>query len=376
MMPHAVSRPAAAPSAKLGTLELGRFLAASIVVLTHWLPDVNTHAAHAGQTVFAGWHAPGAIGVQYFFVLSGFVMASAHLGDFGRLTAPLRFWWRRACRIYPSYWLALVIPIHYLSGFLTPAFSLQLFTLSPWHDGDFIAPAWSLRYEIAFYTIFGLCLLPWLGRPLLAAWILLTLWRWAPGPALALLHLPPPFLVNELATRYGDRFTSFMDIYFFAGLAAGYGFARLRGAGAVISTALTGAGAVLSLVMLSRLGWGDQYGAPGTQVPLMACGLAMLLLGLAGLERHGWLRLGRWAERAGALSYPLYILHAPLLLAWDQFSRALKLSLLDLYGLSFVGLLTLYLAAAAVTFWYDQPLQRQFRRLGRGTALAIAARRA
>lgn len=77
---------ASAHPAKQGSkfliLELGRFIAASLVVLTHLLPQVNDYAALGGRELFHGWQPPGAIGVQYFFVLSGFVMMTAHIKDF------------------------------------------------------------------------------------------------------------------------------------------------------------------------------------------------------------------------------------------------------------------------------------------------------
>jgi peptidoglycan/LPS O-acetylase OafA/YrhL len=342
-------------------LEIGRFIAASTVVFAHLTGGVDGYAALPVHPIFDGLGRAGALGVQYFFVLSGFVMVSAHYNDFGKPGATLKFWWRRACRIYPSYWLALIIPIYYLHGFLTPSFSAQLFTLSPWHISDFIAPAWSLRYEMAFYMIFGLCLLPYVGKPLFALWVGLCVWRWVPGHMLHVLHLPPPFLLARLAKEGGDHFLSFFDYYFFAGAAAGAILMRFS-PGRRTSAALLVGGAVLLLLSLPQIKYGDSYGDPMT-VLVEAGFIATLMLGLAGLERHGIIRLGKTAARLGAMSYPLYILHTVFLLwAWNELPRP-KLSPGGEYVVFFLAVVAIYGASALATFYFDQPVQRVLRRL-------------
>ena len=115
----------------LGSLEIGRFVAASVVVLTHFFPDVPRFARHPDEITLGQIHMPGAIAVQYFFVLSGFVMMTAHRADFGQLARVPIFWWRRACRIYPMYWVALGIMFYYLLSGLTPLHAFQLISLQP-----------------------------------------------------------------------------------------------------------------------------------------------------------------------------------------------------------------------------------------------------
>ena len=61
---------------------------------------------------YAGTQLPtvvryGDLGVDIFFVLSGFVMVAIA----GRGVGPLNFLWRRFVRIYPTYWLATAIMI-------------------------------------------------------------------------------------------------------------------------------------------------------------------------------------------------------------------------------------------------------------------------
>ena len=89
---------------------------------------------------------------------------------------------------------------------------------------------------------------------------------------------------------------------------------------------------------------------------------AALMLGLAALERLGHLRLGAWVRRLGAMSYPLYILHAPLLLAVWQITGSFHLATSGQWVMLGVGIMGLYAAAALATVTLDQPLQRRMRR--------------
>ncbi|WP_145615037.1 acyltransferase family protein [Nitrospirillum bahiense] len=366
---HADGRPdqdagVGAGAAKLRTLELGRFLAATIIVLTHLLLWVNKLAAAGADPLLGGWRPPGAFGVTYFFVLSGFVMMTAHHGDWGDAAAVPRFWWRRLCRIYPTYWLALLIPVYYLHSTVAPASLAQMYLLSPWHDKDFIPAAWSLRHELVFYFFFGLALMPRVGRPILALWIGATLWRWVPWPALDMLRLPHPTWLNHVVETYlGERLFSYFNFYFIAGLAAGWIFLKRR-PGPQASLALLALGVVTILATLPEIDWGRDYGTPAMMMRMSVL-FAVTLLGLVGLERHGMLRLGRLADRAGALSYPLYILHMPLLLALELNLPAFTAGGWALRGLFLAGLLLLYAASLLVSVTFDQPMQRALRALGR-----------
>jgi peptidoglycan/LPS O-acetylase OafA/YrhL len=346
---------------KLGSLELGRFIAASVVVLSHVPWDVRHFAAGPHNSMLGSWVAPGPFAVQYFFVLSGFVMMSAHHRDFGRLAAVPNFWWRRACRIFPMYWLSLAVPMYFLWSGVQPFKGFQLVTLLPGNFSDFVPPAWSLRYEMAFYVMFGLCLLPVVGRWLLGFWVLAVAWLWAP-PVLARLIDPPRlYPLHHFIYIYASHFLSTFEMEFFAGLLAGAMFIKFSG-GRKLGSALLAAGALLLLACGPALHWGSNYVSP-TLMPVVSLGFAAVILGLATLERHGALRLGRWASRLGAISYPLYILHTSMMLIFDECCHGwLKLGTAGLYALFLGGLAGIYLVAMLAAFGIDQPLQRWLRR--------------
>ena len=352
---------------KLGALELGRFIAALMVMLSHAVPFVNRHAASPDGLVFGGLAFPGSLGVQFFFVLSGFVMASSHHQDFGSLAAVPRFWWRRACRIYPAYWLALLIPVYYLYRGMHPVETLHLFLADPWVSNDFqefIPAAWTLRFELAFYFMFGLCLLPYIGKPLLGAWVALTLWHCI-DPIQPLLHKPFTMPFYWFIHDRAPRFVSFLEFYFFAGLAAGFIYAKCR-LGRRAGIVLMAVSLVTFLAMLPTEDWGRTYSAmPGFMLG-MAAVIAAIILALAALERGGVIRLGRTALWAGAMSYPLYIFHEPIQLLINNNTNLGQYQLPALYLCAAGVIATILTVTALVTFLYDQPIQRLLRRVGRG----------
>lgn len=361
-MPRSQRRLKSGGTEKFYTLELGRFLAALAVMLAHWFGEVNSHSA-SGHDIFAGFMPPFALAVQYFFVLSGFVMARAHHQDFGKWGSPLKFWWRRGWRIYPVYWLALLIPIYYLHGALAqPLFAFRIFSLAPFNTGDFIAPAWSLRYEIGFYLVFGIALLPFIGRWVLALWIMLVLWSCAPNAALAVLHVPAPTAFHSLIKATGIRLFDGADSYFLAGLLAGMISIKLPPKMSM-SVVITVVAAVGLLLLQPSFEWGHSYGTSKTEIMGYALILAALLVGLTGLEQKNGLRLPRFCGGLGAMSYPLYITHTAVMLIFSVELHKVKWHAPVLYTICFLGIIVYLMIAWAVTSLYDQPIQRAVKRL-------------
>jgi exopolysaccharide production protein ExoZ len=345
---------------RLGSLEIGRFVAASTVVLLHVFGDLPRFGTGhvAAFSASLALMLPGPLAAQYFFVLSGFVMMTAHRRDFGQLSAVPRFWWRRAYRIYPMYWLSLAIVTIFLYPGLTPRLSFMLISLVPFEMTEFVSQGWTLRYEMAFYIGFGLCLLPYAGRVLLAFWVFGVLWCWRPAALASFLVCAPTQALNWAAHAAPLFFAPF-DLFFFAGLAAGV----IR-----FSNTKTGIAAIVLGIMIMVLAgpayrWGLSYGGPLTPLAT-GSGLGLVILGCATLERSGALRVGAWARRLGTMSYPLYILHAQIMLLvgkvlWGR---------LHTHGLLLVVFCVVYLvvifgASAAAAFWLDKPLQRVLRRV-------------
>lgn len=144
-------------STKLLSVQVARGVAANLVVLQHlWQFELK----YAGTRLPFAVHY-GDLGVDVFFVVSGFIMAAVA----GRGIGALEFLWKRAARIYPTYWLAVLIMLGAavaLPGVVhenVGRVSLwRCFLLIPPTKPQVITPAWSLVHEMYFYVIFAVFL--------------------------------------------------------------------------------------------------------------------------------------------------------------------------------------------------------------------------
>jgi peptidoglycan/LPS O-acetylase OafA/YrhL len=143
-----------APSKRLRELDFLRGIAILLVLLRH-------------QSLFFYLSAVGWIGVDLFFVLSGFLVSGLLFKEyykFGNI-APKRFLIRRGFKIYPIYYLfyipyLVLILLNYqlsLRGLLGDLFFIQNYA---WGWGYAYFASWSLAVEEHFY--FGLALALWL----------------------------------------------------------------------------------------------------------------------------------------------------------------------------------------------------------------------
>jgi peptidoglycan/LPS O-acetylase OafA/YrhL len=138
-----------------------RALAATAVLLTH--VGFQTGAALAGPA--AGLLARLDFGVTVFFLLSGFLLYRPHaVAHLWSTPAPRvgPYLWRRALRILPAYWLAvlgamLLLPENRHSGpgvWLSQLLLLQTYQASGLLPG--LSQVWSLGTEVAFYLFLPL----------------------------------------------------------------------------------------------------------------------------------------------------------------------------------------------------------------------------
>src|SRR5579863_596949 len=86
-----------------------RFLAAFYVVLFHSLPWLrNKYQVPETLQIFLG---NGYLAVSLFFILSGFILAYTYEGQIEGSRNLFRFWQARFARIYPVYFLSLLLCI-------------------------------------------------------------------------------------------------------------------------------------------------------------------------------------------------------------------------------------------------------------------------
>ena len=170
------------PQSRFALLDLLRLFAALMVVAFHWL--FRGHASGQQLTAFpdAGKLAVyGYIGVNWFFVISGFVIAWTAEGRTAVNFAVLRF-----ARLYPGYLACMTITF-----LMTVSYNWQQFSTG-WIDwlanSTMFAPIlgrefmdgayWSIVVDIVFYgwVFIGLATGLWSRRiPIAAFWLALSL---------------------------------------------------------------------------------------------------------------------------------------------------------------------------------------------------------
>ncbi len=296
------------------SLQTGRAAAALLVCLFHAMGCV-AHGKYFNQPWAMAPFSWGVIAVEYFFVLSGFILFTVHRDDLFKVDRFIPYVIKRIVRIYPTYLLvcsgvllaALVIPelrsalpqqpMALLSRLLLVSRYLQA-PIGGEGSPSVLTVAWSLECEVVFYGLFGLMLLGRVGGGVLVLGLIAAF-----GCRIAGWPLP----------RLGYFVTSEFGIAFLLGAAAGaLNRARFR---MPLSEWVTGL-LILMLFLLhaddARLLW------PNQQVRALVTGLCAggLLLAQIACEERG-LPVGRhpWIQTLGDASYALYLIHFPLISA-------------------------------------------------------------
>src|SRR3569833_1234402 len=182
---------------RLDGLQMLRFFAAFAVLLEHVMHEALSFGIAPDSLISRLEPVDFGVGVDVFFVISGFIMLHISADKFGRPGAASDFLLRRIVRLVPLYWLftlamlaaMLLVPGQLAHTRLDPAHILASFGFIPWRDSTGLAHpilglGWTLNYEMYFYAVFALMLLV----PLRAGgWTIAGLFV-----ALALAHLAVP----------------------------------------------------------------------------------------------------------------------------------------------------------------------------------------
>ena len=145
---------------RLSGVEAARGLAALLVVLVH-ASSMLSSPKYFGRKPFGGIFAFGHAGVDFFFVLSGFIIYYVHHNDVGCSDKFGSYAWKRFVRIFPNYWMATLL----LCGILVVSPSRDGWERDSWGQlssalcalGARADPSvgWTLRHELVFYALFG-----------------------------------------------------------------------------------------------------------------------------------------------------------------------------------------------------------------------------
>jgi len=374
----------------LDALTGARFLAAIWVVLYHYngrfrfasqaQQDQYAAGPHSHLDMFIG---QGHLAVDFFFLLSGFILAYTYLDSDGSLRGGSQaFWVARIARIYPIYLVGLLVGLGpYLADshtFMSVVGSglAHIFMLQAWipQTLDWNQPSWSLSVEAFFYALFPL-LLPLIARARRSGLWLILACSWLAFAAM-LLTLWAVGVTQGLTTLWwwGD-FVRYVPLFslpeFIVGVALVLLFVRygrdaipvlrnasddlLRNATIWVVVAL-----LVVLISLPAIGFstGDVDGMAIFAMPLLAALIYLLAFqtgGVARLLAHPrlvWL---------GEISYGVYILHWPVWYLVSGFATTFLHVEVDNFALLIVYL-GLVLVAAGLGFKYiERPGRRAIR---------------
>jgi peptidoglycan/LPS O-acetylase OafA/YrhL len=155
-----------APKDELVSLQALRAVAAVMISLHHFAQLVHVHAPTNPVTWLLLERGP--LFLDFFFVLSGFVIAITAERHVGRTW---QFLVNRGVRIFPNYWfyttllvvsVALMPPWSYLTSWTPRSLALSFFLVPHQNPNGyglfpFLYTGWSLTYEVFFYGLVAAC---------------------------------------------------------------------------------------------------------------------------------------------------------------------------------------------------------------------------
>lgn len=337
------------PRMKLSGVEASRGVAAVLVVLYHAALHIE---AHVGGRIAYGIAHFGHAGVDFFFVLSGFIISFVHHRDIGKPRRLAHYAQRRFTRVFPFYWIVLVYYLadqalfhrDELPGAADMVFN---FLLLPHAREPIVGGAWTLVFEVLFYMVIAVAICSRrLGALLLVAWALIIAlgasgYEWGAGLSL-LSALSAPFCLE-----------------FFLGIGAAYvlltrkvphsGVIALAG---IVAFGLAGIAEVVGA--LNGFGWTARVVYGGCSV--------LIVLGLVERERLGRIKVPRVMALLGQASYSVYLVHLIAIgIAFKYLAR------LIVFTTTWSWVLWLSLSAFAVfvgvlaSMWLERPSINFFR---------------
>jgi exopolysaccharide production protein ExoZ len=320
--------------ARLTSVQALRGLAALWVLLLH----VGIFSQERCDTIFLGdMFRHGRLGVDCFFVISGFIICLVHRRDIGVPAASRRYVLRRFIRVYPLLFLANTIKVTYLLAFgygIPPEkksidLILSSFLMLPHSEGLLIAVAWTLSHEALFYGVFLLLII------LYRRWACAIIALWVLG-----IVCLGCCASGTLGTGLAFLFKAY-NLEFIMGMLAAvllqHGVSRRQSLLAIV----LGVG-----LLAAGIFWYDEIGTLNAVLRRVYWGtvFSLIVLGACAVESRRSLKLPRVVLLLGDASYSVYLFHTSFLdvslLAWTSLMPAPKpIGQLTLVAIGMVALL-------------------------------------
>ena len=311
---------------KLYSLQAYRGIAALLVLFYHasHLSRIKIHAVFLGDVFAFGYS-----GVDFFFVLSGFIIMQMHHQDLGQPVRWRAYAIKRLIRVFPIYWLVMlfIIPVYFVNPNFGEGYErdigviMRSLFLIPQHHFPVLGVSWTLCHEVWFYLLF-----------LLAIFTPRRLTQWGAVVIITasfvfwILSLTIARERSDIAYSYGFALSSY-NLEFALGCLASY---LLRHHRLRYSNWFLIAGLVLFVTAIN-------FDAPlhkhlGNTHRILSYGLPsfLIIVGSVALELENRLTVPWLMTYLGNASYSIYLIHYPLLSLASKL--VLKLHIVSLLG--------------------------------------------
>lgn len=288
---------------RLQSIQIMRGIAAIAVVFYH-THIILAQPRYGSIEIFGPVASKGWLGVNLFFMLSGFIILHAHASDINMPGKLGSYFWKRFSRVYPVYWVFLTLYLMAAAaGLGSPDFSWSplnlasaylLFQLTP----DLALPlqvAWTLFYEVNFYILFAVLLINRTAG-------LIVMVGWAAAAIIA----------NVAFGSQSFGLLHVWNLYFIAGMLV---FLVTPKVSSRLGLPLVIVGCIFLAALASTL---PQASVNEQQENLLAIGLlilpiAMILLGGILAERNFTLNYPAFLVGLGSASYSIYLVHSAII---------------------------------------------------------------
>jgi len=372
------------PTETIESLQILRFFAALVVVLDHCKFVGSALADRVGLAfTFPSFH--GRLGVDIFFVISGFIMVHISSGRDEWSTPPGVFAVDRISRIVPIYYIATAT---WVALFLGAGFLNSRNVDSPWPPSEYVLSAlfipyldpitklpqpvlpqgWTLDYEMFFYMLFAVALTFTRARGIKCLFLAFVglavagqLWNMIAGNV---------FVLTPLKEAPGAQYFTVPRFWFhpiILEFLAGVGLALLRGRLIVIG--VLASFRYTTVVLIALIGaYMCAYNAEvfsESALDALRVSLAIGAVSICVLTRDiaPKSKLRNLSVECGNASYSLYLCHVHILFIMTSVWRRLGVATMGVGSFVVVSLAVCLVAGLLTYRTLEKPLSRYLRRM-------------
>lgn len=297
---------------KLDWVQALRGIAALLVVLCHARDYlIGTENFSFAESILL----PGAMGVDLFFIISGFIMVYSTRNADGSITYAKEFLVKRFSRVWPTYTVITILWVLSFSGlayfanidnlniFLKSIFFIPVKEFAPLYFDPIIPIGWTLNFEIYFYAVFGLSLLfKKLRLIAMLCWIALTVMALPMATRDFSLN---PFTYYTFTPNYLNLMANPIILEFVAGAIIGHIYLNDK-----IMIKNTTIATNLIFVSIGFVMWYNYSGAGYLHgITKWGGSLSLMVLCIAIASKNIHLKIPKSLTWLGKVSFSLYLTH-------------------------------------------------------------------